>query len=177
MSKYFNIKNFFSEFPIGFNVKLNSAMAAILVRGHNCQTQFCRPPKHHFSKIWLKLEPWFQEKIFEIHPPFFLFLAWRPYWLEVKVIRHIFGRAPSKDNNSKVWLKSALWILRRRTLTIHPLFSIFSPGSHFVRSSETTDTIFIRGPPKDYNSKVWLKSVYWVLRRRTLKIHPPFFYF
>jgi hypothetical protein len=36
------------------------------------------------------------EKIFKIfHPPFFLFLAWRPSWLEVGITGHNFGRGPS----------------------------------------------------------------------------------
>ena len=40
MMEHFKTKNNFDEFPIGFNVKLSSAMAAILVRGRNCRTQF-----------------------------------------------------------------------------------------------------------------------------------------
>ena len=40
MSDHFKTKKNFNEFPIGFNVKLSSAMAAILVGGWNCRTQF-----------------------------------------------------------------------------------------------------------------------------------------
>ena len=47
-------------------------------------------------------------------PPFFLFLAWRPYWLEVGITGHNFGRGPSKDHSTKVWLQLAQWFLRRR---------------------------------------------------------------
>ena len=55
------------------------------------------------------------EKIFfKFHPPFFLFLAWRPSWLEVGIIRHNFARGPSKDHSTKVLLQLALWFLRRR---------------------------------------------------------------
>jgi hypothetical protein len=33
-----------------------------------------------------------EEKIFfKFHPPFFLFLAWRPSWLEVGITGHIFN--------------------------------------------------------------------------------------
>jgi hypothetical protein len=33
------------------------------------------------------------EKIFfKLHPPFFLFLAWQPPWLEVGITGHKFGR-------------------------------------------------------------------------------------
>ena len=40
MSEHFKTQTIFNEFPIGFNVKLSSAMAAILVRGPNCLTKF-----------------------------------------------------------------------------------------------------------------------------------------
>ena len=47
-------------------------------------------------------------------PPFFLFLAWRPSWLEVGITGHNFERGPSKDHSTKVWLQLAQWFLRRR---------------------------------------------------------------
>ena len=47
-------------------------------------------------------------------PPFFLFLAWRPSWLEIGITRHHFGRGPSKDHSTKAWLQLAQWFLRRR---------------------------------------------------------------
>jgi hypothetical protein len=47
-------------------------------------------------------------------PPFFLFLAWWPSWLEVGITGHKFGRGSSKDYSSKVWSKLAQWFLRRR---------------------------------------------------------------
>ena len=39
LSKYLQTRRFFNEFPIGFNVKLSSAVAAIFVgrRGHRIQ--------------------------------------------------------------------------------------------------------------------------------------------
>jgi hypothetical protein len=47
-----------------------------------------------------------EEKIFfKFHPLFFLFLAWRPSWLEVGITGHKFGRGPSKDHSTKVWLQ------------------------------------------------------------------------
>ena len=49
-----------------------------------------------------------------MHPPFFLFLAWQPAWLEVGVTGHSFGRGPPKDHSVKVWLQLARWFLRRR---------------------------------------------------------------
>jgi hypothetical protein len=47
------------------------------------------------------------------HPPFFLFLAWRPSWLKVGITGHNFGRGPCKDHSTKVWLQLAQWFLRR----------------------------------------------------------------
>jgi hypothetical protein len=47
-----------------------------------------------------------EEKIFfKFHPPFFLFLAWWPSWLEVGITGPNFGRGPSKDYSTKVWLQ------------------------------------------------------------------------
>ena len=55
------------------------------------------------------------EKIFfKFSSPFFLFLAWRPSWLEVGITGQNFGRGPPKDHSAKVWLQLAQWFLRRR---------------------------------------------------------------
>jgi hypothetical protein len=49
------------------------------------------------------------EKIFfKLHPPFFLFLAWQPPWLEVGITGHKFGRGPPKDHFSKGSLEGPL---------------------------------------------------------------------
>ena len=50
----------------------------------------------------------------KFHPPFFLFLAWWPSWLEVRINGHFFGRGPYKYHSTKVWLQLAQWFLRRR---------------------------------------------------------------
>jgi hypothetical protein len=55
-----------------------------------------------------------EEKIFFFNlSPFFLFLAWWPSWLEVGITGPNFGRGPSKDYSTKVWLQLAQWFLRR----------------------------------------------------------------
>jgi hypothetical protein len=41
----------------------------------------------------------------------FLFLAWWPSWLEVGITGHNFGRGPSKDHSTKVWLQLAQWFI------------------------------------------------------------------
>jgi hypothetical protein len=61
--------------------------------------------------------------LFLISSPFFLFLAWRPSWLEVGITGHNFGRGPSKDHTTKVWLQLAQWFLRRRFLCEFPIGS------------------------------------------------------
>jgi hypothetical protein len=38
---------------------------------------------------------------------FFLFLAWRPSWLEAGITEYNFGRGQHKDNFTKVWLQLA----------------------------------------------------------------------
>jgi hypothetical protein len=48
------------------------------------------------------------------HPPFFLFSAWWPSWLEVSITGHNLGRGLSKDHSTKVWLQLVQWFLRRR---------------------------------------------------------------
>jgi hypothetical protein len=45
--------------------------------------------------------------LLKFHPPFFLFLAWWPSWLEVGITGHNFGRGPSKDQSTKVLLQFA----------------------------------------------------------------------
>jgi hypothetical protein len=35
---------------------------------------------------------------------FNIFLAWQPSWLEVGINGHTFGRGPSKNHFSKIWL-------------------------------------------------------------------------
>jgi hypothetical protein len=64
-----------------------------------------------------------QRKRFFFHPPFFLFLAWQPTWLEIGITGHNFGRGPSKDHSTKVWLQLAQWFLRRRFLWEFPIGS------------------------------------------------------
>ena len=63
------------------------------------------------SSFWLTLK---QQWTIKISSPLFLFLAWWPSWLKVGITGHNFGRGPSKDHSTKVWLQLAQWFLRRR---------------------------------------------------------------
>jgi hypothetical protein len=47
----------------------------------------------------------------ESHYPFWSYF---PFWLEVGITGHNFGRGPSKDHSTKVWLQLAQWFLKRR---------------------------------------------------------------
>jgi hypothetical protein len=67
----------------------------------------------------------------EKFPPFFLFLAWWPSWLEVGINGHNFERGPYKYHSTKVWLHLAQWIpnfncsyMARSSLTYIPGFSV-----------------------------------------------------
>jgi hypothetical protein len=62
------------------------------------------------SSFWLTLK---QQWTIKISSPLFLFLALRPSWLEGGITGHNFGRGPSKDHSTKVWLQLAQWFLRR----------------------------------------------------------------
>jgi hypothetical protein len=80
-----------------------------------------------------------EEKNFlKFHSPFFLFLAWWPSWLKVGITGHNFGRGPSKDYSTKVWLQLAQWFLRRRFLCEFPIGS-------YVKLSSAVTAIFAGG--------------------------------
>jgi hypothetical protein len=92
-----------------------------------------------------------EERIFfKFHPPFFLFLAWRPSWLEVGIIGHIFRRGPSKDHSTKVWLQLAPWFLRRRFLCEFPIRS-------YVKLSLAVGAILVEGPNR--RTYFWKRTI------------------
>jgi hypothetical protein len=95
-----------------------------------------------------------EEKIFfKFHPPFFLFLAWWPSWMEVGITGHNFGRGPSKDHSTNVLLQLAQWFLRRRFLCEFPIGSYVKLSSAVGPSwskGRTAGHIFGREPSNDY---------------------------
>jgi hypothetical protein len=93
LSKWFQTRRFLWEFPIGSNVKLSSAVVAILVGGLKCRTQFWKGTTQGlFQQSLVEIGSVVsEEKIFlKFHPHFFLFLAWWPSWLEVGISGHNF---------------------------------------------------------------------------------------
>ena len=98
-----------------------------------------------------------EEKIFfKFHPPFFLFLAWRPSWLEVGITGHNFGRGPSKDHSTKVCLQLAQWFLRRRFLCEFPIGS-------YVKLSSAVGVILIEGPNR--RTHFWKRTIQWLFHQ------------
>jgi hypothetical protein len=111
---------------------------------------------------WDWLSSFRGEDFFLISSPFFLFLAWRPSWLEVRITGHNFGRRPSKDHSTKVWLQLAQWFLRRRFLCEFPigfyvkLSSVV--GAILVDWAEQPDTFLEDNHPMTISSTF---SSYW----------------
>ena len=76
LSKWFQTRRFLWEFPIETYVKLSSAVAAILVRGLKCRTQFWkRTSQGSFQQRLVEIGSVVSEEkiVFKLHPPFFLF--------------------------------------------------------------------------------------------------------
>ena len=142
MSKWFQTRRFLWEFPIGSYVKLSSAVVAILVEVLKCRTQFWkRTTQESFQQSLVEIGSVVSEEkiLLKFHPPFFLFLAWWPSWLEVGITGHNFGRGPSKDHTTKVLLQLAQWFLRRRFLCEFPIGS-------YVKLSSAVGAILVEGP-------------------------------
>ena len=139
MSKWFQAR-FLWEFPIGSYVKLSLAVATILVEGLKCRTQLWKgTTQGSFQQSLVEIGSVVsQENVLKISSHFFLFLAWRPSWLEVGIIRHTFGRGPSYVHSTKAWLQLTHWFLRRRFLCEYPIGS-------YVKLSSTVGAILVEG--------------------------------
>jgi UV DNA damage repair endonuclease len=69
-------------------VKLSSAVAAILVGGMKCRTQFWKgTTQGSFQQVLGEIGAVVSEEkiLLKFHPSFILFLAWWPSWLEVGI--------------------------------------------------------------------------------------------
>ena len=104
--------------------------------GHNFERDHPGTIPARFGLIWFS--GFRGEDFFSISYPLFLFLAWWPSWLEVGMTGHNFGRGPSKDHSTKVWLQLAQWFLRRRFLWEFP------KGS-YVKLSSAVAAILVGG--------------------------------
>jgi hypothetical protein len=111
-----------------------------------------------FGWDWLSS---FREDFFLISSPLFLFLAWRTSWLEVGIIGHIFGRGPSKDHSTKVWLQLELWFLKRRLLCEFPI-------GFYVKLSLAVGAIFVEGPNR--RTYIWKRTIHWLFHQNFVLI-------
>jgi hypothetical protein len=110
---------------------------------------------------WDWLSSFRGEDYFLISSPFFLFLAWRPSWLEVGITGHNFGRGPSKEHSTKVWLQLAQWFLRRRILCEFPIWS-------YVKLSSAVGAILIEGPHR--RTHFWKRTIQWLFHQNVVLI-------
>ena len=101
------------------------------------------------------------EDFFLISSTLFLFLAWRPSWLEVGITGHNFGRGPSKDHSTKVWLQLSQWLLKRRFLCEFPIGS-------YVKLSSAVGSILIEGPNR--RTHFWKITIQWLFHQNFVLI-------
>jgi hypothetical protein len=101
------------------------------------------------------------EDFFLISSPLFLFLAWRPSSLEVGITGHNFGRGPSKDHSTKVWLQLAQWFLRKRFLCEFPIGS-------YIKLSSAMGAILVEGPNRRTN--FWKRTIQWLFDQNLVLI-------
>ena len=140
-------------------------MAAILVGGMKCRTQVWKgTTQGSFQQSLVEIGSVVSEEkiFFKFHPPFFLFLAWQPSWLEVGITGHNLGRRPSKDYSTKVWLQLTQWFLRRRLLCEFPIGSYVklssAVGAILCRRAEPPDIFLEENHPMTISSTF---SSYW----------------
>jgi hypothetical protein len=93
--------------------------------------------------------------------PFFLFLAWRPSWLEVSFIGHNFGRGSPKDHSTKVWLQLVQWFLKKRFLCEFPIGS-------YVKLSSAVWAILVEGMNRQ--THFWKRTIQWLFHQNLVLI-------
>jgi hypothetical protein len=139
-------------------------MVAILDTGQHWRTQFWKvTTQGSFQQSLVEIGSVVSEEkiFFKFHPPFFLFLAWRPSWLEVGITGHKFGRGSSKDHSTKVWLQLAQWFLRRRFICEFPI-------GPYVKLSSAVGAILIEGPNR--RTYFWKRTIQWLFHQNFVLI-------
>ena len=102
------------------------SLVAILVVSRDHRTQIWKGViQGSFHKSLVEIGSVVSEEkiLLKFHPPFFLFLAWWPSWLEVGITGHIFGREPSNDYFIKMLFLLSKWFQKRRFLWEFPIGS------------------------------------------------------
>ena len=139
-------------------------MVAILDTGRCWGTQFWKgTTQGSFQQSLVEIGSVVSEEkiFFKFHPPFFLFFAWRPSWLEVGITGRKFGMGPSKDHSTKAWLQLAQWFLRRRFLCEFPIGS-------YVKLSSAVGAILIEGPNRC--THFWKRTIQWLFHQNFVLI-------
>ena len=138
-------------------------MVAILDTGRHWRTQLWKgTTQGSFQQSLVEIDSVVsEEKIFFNFIPLFLFLAWRPSWLEIGITGHNFGRGPSKDHSTKVWLQLAQWFLRRRFVCEFPIGS-------YVKLSSAVGAILIEGPNR--RTHFWKRTIQWLFHQNFVLI-------
>jgi hypothetical protein len=75
---------------------------------------------------------------------------YRPRMILGGITGHNFGRGPSKDYSTKVWLQLAQWFLRRRFLCEFPIRS-------YVKLNLAVGAILIEGPIR--RTHIWKRTI------------------
>jgi hypothetical protein len=81
--------------------------------------------------------------------------------LEVGITGHNFGKEPSKDYSTKVWLQLAQWFLRRRFLCEFPIGS-------YVKLSSAVGAILVEGP--NCLTYFWKRTIQWLFHQHLVLI-------
>jgi hypothetical protein len=137
-------------------------MAAILDIGRHWRTQFWKgATQGSFQKSLVEIGSVDSEENIFFLIPLFLFLAWQPSWLEIGITGHNFGRGPSKDHSTKVWLQLAQWFLRRRFLCEFPIGS-------YVKLSSAVGEILVEGPNR--RTYFWKRTIQWLFHQHFVLI-------
>ena len=138
-------------------------MAVILVTGRRWRTQFWKgTTQGSFAQSLVEIGSVVSEKnMFLNFIPLFLFLAWRPSWLEIGITGHNFGRGPSTDHSTKAWLQLAQWFLRRRFLCEFPIGS-------YVKLSSAVGAILIKRPNR--RTHFLKRTIQWLFHQNFVLI-------
>ena len=78
---------------------------------------------------------------------------------------HNFGRGPSKDYSTKVWLQLAQWFLRRRFLCKFPIGSL---PCYMCNLSLAVGAILVEGP--NLLTYFWQRTIQWLFHQHLVLI-------
>jgi len=101
------------------------------------------------------------EDFFLISSPLFSILSLVAILVGSWDYRTQFGRGPSKDHSTKVWLQLAQWFLRRRFLCEFPIGS-------YVKLSSAVGAILVEGPNR--RTHFWKRTIQWLFHQNLVLI-------